>query len=51
MLRACNWMAGGLAVTGALAYPAADSGRCLSPASTPPISVIMRAPLGFVLVC
>jgi FtsH-binding integral membrane protein len=50
MLRVYNYMAGGLALTGIIAYVAASSGFYQSIASTPLIWVIMLAPLGFVLV-
>ena len=50
MLRVYNYMAGGLAVTGLVAYAAAASGFYQSIASTPLIWVVMLAPLAFVLV-
>lgn len=50
MLRVYNYMAGGLAVTGIVAYIAAASGFYQSIAATPLIWVVMLAPLGFVLV-
>jgi FtsH-binding integral membrane protein len=50
MLRVYNYMAGGLALTGIIAYVAASSRFYQSIASTPLIWVIMLAPLGFVLV-
>jgi FtsH-binding integral membrane protein len=50
MLRVYNYMAGGLAVTGLVAYAAATSGFYQSIASTPLIWVVMLAPPAFVLV-
>src|SRR6267142_1585784 len=50
MLRVYNYMAGGLAVTGLVAYAAAASGFYQSIAGTPLIWIVMLAPLGFVLV-
>jgi FtsH-binding integral membrane protein len=50
MLRVYNYMAGGLAVTGLVAYAAAASGFYQSIAGTPLIWVVMLAPLAFVLV-
>jgi uncharacterized protein len=49
MLRVYNYMAGGLAVTGVVAYGAAASGFYQSIAGTPLIWVVMLAPLAFVL--
>jgi hypothetical protein len=49
MLRVYNYMAGGLAVTGIVAYVAASSGFYQSIASTWLIWLVMLAPLGFVL--
>jgi hypothetical protein len=49
MLRVYNYMAGGLAVTGVVAYVAASSGFYQSIAGTPLIWLVMLAPLGFVL--
>lgn len=49
MLRIYNYMAGGLAVTGIVAYVAASSGFYQSVAGTPLIWIVMLAPLGFVL--
>jgi FtsH-binding integral membrane protein len=49
MLRIYNFMAGGLVVTGIVAYVAASSGFYQSLAGTPLIWVVMLAPLGFVL--
>jgi hypothetical protein len=43
-------MAGGLALTGVVAYAAAASGFYQSVAATPLIWIVMLAPLGFVLV-
>jgi FtsH-binding integral membrane protein len=48
MLRVYNYMAGGLAVTGVVAYAAAASGFYQSIASTPLIWVVILAPLAFV---
>jgi FtsH-binding integral membrane protein len=50
MLRVYNYMAGGLAVTGLVAYAAAASGFYQSIAGTPLIWIAMLAPLAFVLV-
>lgn len=50
MLRVYNYMAGGLALTGAVAYAAAASGFYQAIAATPIIWLVMLAPLGFVLV-
>jgi len=50
MLRVYNYMAGGLGVTGLVAYAAAASGFYQSIAGTPLIWVVMLAPLAFVLV-
>ena len=50
MLRVYNYMAGGLAVTGLVAYAAATSGFYQSIASTPLIWVVMLASPAFVLV-
>jgi len=49
MLHVYNYMAGGLAVTGIVAYAAAASGFYQQIASTPLIWLVMLAPLGFVL--
>src|SRR6266850_6827587 len=49
MLRVYSYMAGGLAVTGIVAYAAAASGFYQSIAGTPWIWVVVLAPLGFVL--
>jgi FtsH-binding integral membrane protein len=49
MQRVYSYMAGGLALTGIVAYAAASSGFYQSFAATPMIWVIMLAPLGFVL--
>src|SRR5258707_11671603 len=49
MLRVYNYMAGGLAVTGIVAYVAASSGFYQAIAGTPLIWLVMLAPLGFVL--
>jgi uncharacterized protein len=49
MLRVYNYMAGGLAVTGLVAYGAAVSGFYQSIAGTPLIWVVMLAPLAFVI--
>jgi uncharacterized protein len=48
MLRVYNYMAGGLAVTGVVAYAAAASGFYQSIAGTPLIWVVILAPLAFV---
>jgi hypothetical protein len=50
MVRVYSYMAGGLAVTGIVAYAAASSGFYQSIAGTPLIWLVMLAPLGFVLV-
>jgi FtsH-binding integral membrane protein len=47
-LRIYNYMAGGLAVTGVVAYGSAASGFYQSIAGTPLIWVVMLAPLAFV---
>jgi uncharacterized protein len=47
--RVYGYMAGGLALTGIVAYAAAASGFYQSIASTPLIWLVMLAPLGFVL--
>jgi len=49
MQRVYSYMAGGLALTGIVAYAAAVSGFYQSIAGTPLIWVVMLAPLGFVL--
>src|ERR1700719_4570667 len=49
MQRVYSYMAGGLAVTGIVAYAAAASGFYQSIAGTPLIWIVMLAPLGFVL--
>jgi FtsH-binding integral membrane protein len=49
MLRVYNYMAGGLAVTGLVAYAAATSGFYQSIAGTPLTWIVMLAPLAFVL--
>jgi FtsH-binding integral membrane protein len=49
MLRVYNFMAGGLAVTGLVAYVAAASGFYQQIAGTPLIWLVMLAPLGAVL--
>jgi FtsH-binding integral membrane protein len=49
MLRVYNYMAGGLAVTGIVAYVAASSGFYQAIAGTLLIWLVMLAPLGFVL--
>ncbi len=48
MLHVYNYMAGGLAVTGIVAYGSAASGFYQSIAGTPVIWVVMLAPLAFV---
>jgi len=48
MLRVYNYMAGGLALTGAVAYFTASSGFYASLVGTPLIWLVMLAPLGFV---
>lgn len=50
MLRVYNYMAGGLAVTGLVAYASAASGFYQSIAGTPLIWIVILAPLAFVLV-
>src|SRR6195256_6491853 len=50
MQRVYGYMAGGLAVTGIVAYAAAASGFYQAIAATPLIWIVMLAPLGFVLV-
>jgi FtsH-binding integral membrane protein len=50
MLRVYNYMAGGLAVTGIVAYLAAASGFYFRIAHTPLIWVVMLAPLAMVMV-
>jgi FtsH-binding integral membrane protein len=50
MQRIYGYMAGGLALTGLVAYSAAASGFYQSIAATPLIWLVMLAPLGFVLV-
>jgi uncharacterized protein len=49
MLRVYNYMASGLALTGIVAYVAADSGFYESLRHTPLIYLVMLAPLGLVL--
>ena len=49
MERVFGYMAGGLALTGIVAYAAAASGFYQSIAGTPVIWIVMLAPLGFVL--
>src|SRR3979411_2598005 len=49
MQRVYSYMAGGLALTGIVAYAAAASGFYQAIAATPLIWLIMLAPLGFVL--
>ncbi len=49
MLRVYNYMAGGLAITGVVAYLAAATGFYVSIAQTPLIWVVVLAPLGMVL--
>jgi FtsH-binding integral membrane protein len=49
MQRIYGYMAGGLALTGVVAYAAAVSGFYQSIAGTPLIWIVMLAPLGFVL--
>jgi FtsH-binding integral membrane protein len=49
MARVYGYMAGGLALTGIVAYAAAASGFYQSIAGTPLIWIVMLAPLGFVL--
>ena len=50
MQRVYGYMAGGLALTGIVAYAAAASGFYQAIAATPLIWIVMLAPLGFVLV-
>jgi FtsH-binding integral membrane protein len=50
MQRVYGYMAGGLALTGIVAYAAAASGFYQAIAGTPLIWLVMLAPLGFVLV-
>src|SRR5260370_777761 len=50
MHRVYSYMAGGLALTGIVAYAAAASGFYQAIAATPLIWLVMLAPLGFVLV-
>jgi FtsH-binding integral membrane protein len=50
MQRVYSYMAGGLALTGVVAYVAAFSGFYQAVAATPLIWIVMLAPLGFVLV-
>ena len=50
MHRVYGYMAGGLALTGIVAYAAAASGFYQAIAATPLIWIAMLAPLGFVLV-
>ena len=50
MQRVYSYMAGGLAVTGIVAYAAAASGFYQAIAGTPLIWIVMLAPLAFVLV-
>jgi uncharacterized protein len=49
MQRVYGYMAGGLALTGIVAYAAAASGFYQAIAATPLIWIVMLAPLGFVL--
>jgi uncharacterized protein len=49
MQRVYSYMAGGLAVTGIVAYAAAASGFYQAIAGTPLIWIVMLAPIGFVL--
>lgn len=49
MLRVYNFMAGGLAVTGAVAYLAVTTGLYQATAGTPLIWLVLLAPLGAVL--
>src|SRR3979411_2122042 len=49
MQRVYGYMAGGLVLTGIVAYAAAASGFYQSIAGTPLIWIVMLAPLGFVL--
>jgi hypothetical protein len=50
MLRVYNYMAGGLAVTGIVAYASVATGLYQSIAGTPLIWLVMIAPLAFVLI-
>src|SRR4030081_1678205 len=50
MQRVYGYMAGGLALTGLVAYAAAASGFYQAIAGTPLLWIVMLAPLGFVLV-
>jgi FtsH-binding integral membrane protein len=50
MQRVYGFMAGGLALTGVVAYAAASSGFYQTLAGTPLIWIVILAPLGFVLV-
>jgi FtsH-binding integral membrane protein len=50
MLRVFNTMAGGLALTGVVAYAAASSGLYASIAGTPLLWLVMLAPFGLALV-
>jgi FtsH-binding integral membrane protein len=50
MLKVYNYMAGGLAVTGIVAYLAASTGLYQSIAGTPLIWLVIVAPLAFVLI-
>src|SRR3977135_989247 len=50
MQRVYSYMAGGLALTGIVAYVTASSGFYQVVAVTPLIWIVMLAPLGFVLV-
>ena len=50
MQRVYGYMAGGLALTGTVAYAAAASGFYQAIAATPLIWIVMLAPFGFVLV-
>jgi hypothetical protein len=50
MQRVYGYMAGGLALTGIVAYAAAASGFYQAIAGTPLLWIVMLAPLGFVLV-
>jgi FtsH-binding integral membrane protein len=49
MQRVYGYMAGGLVLTGIVAYAAASSGFSQSLATTPLIWIVMLAPMGFVL--
>ena len=49
MQRVYGYMAGGLAVTGVVAYAATASGFYQAIAGTPLIWIVMLAPIGFVL--